>query len=60
MVDWLACEGQAEGIGGRNEVDDLVEELMAEVLKWGGHKGAVVDAGGLVACGPHDKFDFKL
>jgi len=55
MVDWLACEGQAEGIGGRNEVDDLVEELTAEMPKDGGHKGAVADAGGLGACGSHDE-----
>jgi len=57
MVEGLACEGQAEGIGGRNEVDDLVEELMTEVQKWGRHEEAGADADGL---GRHVSHDEKM
>jgi len=53
MVEWLAREGQTEGIGGRDEVDDFVEELMTEVQKGGCHKGAGADADGLGVCGSH-------
>jgi len=55
MVEWLAREGQTEGIGGRDEVDDFVEELMAKMTKGGGHQGAGADADGLGACGSHDE-----
>ena len=55
MVEWLAREGQTKGIGGRDEVDDFVEELMAKMTKGGCHQGAVADADGLGACGSHDE-----
>jgi len=55
MVEWLACEGQTKGIGGRDEVDDFVEEVIGKMTKGGCHKGAVVDADGLGACGSHDR-----
>jgi len=35
-MEWLAREGQTEGVVGRDEVDNHVEELMAEVTEGGG------------------------
>ena len=52
-MEWLAGEGQTEGIVGGDEVENHMEDLMAEVAEGGGFKGTVADAGGLGARGSH-------
>ena len=52
-MEWLAREGQTERIGGQDEVENHMEELIAQVAEGGGWKGAVADAGGLGARGSH-------